>query len=370
MLMRALFAVAILVGLSTAARGAADLPVRIKDLTSIEGVRENPLVGYGLVVGLNGTGDRRQTLFSTQSLANLLQQMGVTVPASQMLVQDVAAVMVTASLPPFARPGARLDVTVAAIGDASSLQGGILVLTSLRGVDNRVYAIAQGPLVLGGYTAGRGGNTRTVNHPTTARIPAGGIVEVKAPSISLEGELRLQLHQADFTTASRIAAALNRRFPGAVPAARATDSASVAVTIPKQFAAQPADFIAEIENLTVTADAPAKVVVNERTGTVVMGQNVRIAPVTIVHGSLTVEIHTAYEVSQPGPFSPGSSQIIPQTAVQAVEPPARNVQLPSGATVEELVRSLTAIGVTARDVIAILQNLRSAGALQAELEII
>src|SRR5579885_789193 len=154
MLMRALFAVAILVGLSTAARGAADLPVRIKDLTSIEGVRENPLVGYGLVVGLNGTGDRRQTLFSTQSLANLLQQMGVTVPASQMLVQDVAAVMVTASLPPFARPGARLDVTVAAIGDATSLQGGILVLTSLRGVDNRVYAIAQGPLVLGGYTAG------------------------------------------------------------------------------------------------------------------------------------------------------------------------------------------------------------------------
>jgi flagellar P-ring protein FlgI len=355
--------------MTIAAAPAMDTSVRIKDLTSIEGVRDNPLIGYGLVVGLNGTGDRRQTLFSAQSLANLLQQMGVTVPASQMRVQDMAAVLVTANLPPFARPGGKLDVTVAAIGDATSLQGGILVLTSMRGVDNRVYAIAQGPLVLGGFTAGRGANSQTVNHPTAGRIPGGGIVEVKAPAPPLQDELRLQLRQADFTTASRIAAVLNGHFPGS-PVAHAADSGSVVVTVPGQFAAQPADFIAEIERLTVVADAPAKVVVNERSGTIVMGENVRISPVTIVHGSLTVEINTTYEVSQPGAFTQGTTEVVPQTGIRATEQKARNILLPQGATVEELVRSLAAIGVTPRDVIAILQNLRSAGALQAELEVI
>jgi flagellar P-ring protein FlgI len=362
-----LFTLTLLAGASAL---ATDTPVRIKDLTSLEGVRENPLVGYGLVVGLNGTGDRRQTLFSAQSLANLLQQMGVTVPAGQMRVQDMASVLVTASLPPFARPGSKLDVTVAAIGDATSLQGGILVLTSLRGVDSRVYAIAQGPLVLGGYTAGRSGSSQTVNHPTAGRIPSGGIVEVSAPSMPIQGEVRLQLRQADFTTASRIAAALNERFPEPVPVAQAADSGSVRVAIPKQFAAQPAGFIAEIEKLTVTADTSAKVVVNERTGTIVLGAHVRISPVTIIHGSLTVEIHTTYEVSQPAPFSQGTTQVVPKTDVRSTEQKARNILLPEGATVEELVRSLAAIGVTARDVVAILQNLSSAGALHADLQVI
>lgn len=356
--------------LTGASAPAVDSPVRIKDLTSIEGVRENPLIGYGLVVGLNGTGDRRQTLFSAQSLANLLQQMGVTVPAGQVRVQDMAAVLVTASLPPFARQGSRLDVTVAAMGDATSLQGGVLALTSLRGIDGRVYAISQGPLALGGYTAGRGGNSQTVNHPTTARVPGGGIVESNAPSVTFQNEIRLQLHRADFTTASRITAALNGRFPAATPIAHAADSGSILVTIPRQFAAGPADFIAEIEKLSVTADAVAKVVINERSGTIVLGENVRISPVTIMHGGLTVEIHTTYDVSQPAPLSQGTTEVIPQTVVRGTEQKARSVVLPQGASVEELVRSLAAIGVTARDVVAILQNLQSAGALQAQLEII
>src|SRR5689334_17650719 len=186
---------------------------RLKDLVAIEGVRDNQLIGYGLVVGLAGTGDRRQTVFSAQSLANMLERMGVSVPAGGMRVNNVAAVMVTATLPPFAQPGMRLDSTVAAIGDCSNLQGGILVLTSLRGADGQVYAVAQGPVVTGGFVAGRGGNNTTVNHPTVGRSPAGGIVERPAPSITPHGVVRLQLHQSDFTTSTRITAAVNRKFP-------------------------------------------------------------------------------------------------------------------------------------------------------------
>jgi flagellar P-ring protein precursor FlgI len=355
--------------LLAALTAAGTTPARIKDLTSIEGVRNNPLVGYGLVVGLNGTGDRRQTLFSTQTLANLLQQMGTTVPASQIRVQDIAAVLVTGELPPFARPGTRIDLTVAAVGDATSLQGGVLVMTSLHGVNGVAYALGQGPLVLGGFAAGGGANSRTVNHPTTGRIPSGGIVEVPAPPAALEGTLRLQLRNADFATASRIAAAVNRKL-ASQNVARAENSASVAVAIPAAMAGRAADFIAEICDIPVEADMPAKVVINERTGTVVLGQKVLIAPVTIVHGTLTVEVQTVYDVSQPQPFTQGTPQVLPQTSVRAKESQANNIVLREGATVEDLVRSLAAIGATARDVVAILQNLRSAGALQAELEVI
>ncbi|MBC7928821.1 MAG: flagellar basal body P-ring protein FlgI, partial [Bryobacteraceae bacterium] len=250
--------------------GFADVPAaRLKELASIEGVRGNQLLGYGIVVGLNGTGDRRQTVFSAQSLANLLNQMGVSVPAETLRVNNTAAVLVTASLPPFARPGAKIDVTAATIGDSSNLQGGLLILTSLKGVDGQTYAVAQGPVVTAGFTAGGGfGNRQTVNHPTVGRVPDGAIVERAAPSASLETSVRLQLAHADFTTASRVAEAVNKRFSsdGSI-VARAENSASVVVDTPKSWAGRGADFIAELERLTVQADRVAKIVINERTGT-------------------------------------------------------------------------------------------------------
>jgi flagellar P-ring protein precursor FlgI len=343
--------------------------MRIKALASIEGIRDNPLIGYGLVVGLNGTGDRQQTVFSVQSLTNMLREMGLTVPPTAILVRNTAAVMVTATLPPFARSGSRIDVTIGAVGDATSLQGGILLLTSLRGVDGKVYSVAQGPLVLGAYLAGRTGNSQTLNHPTAGRIPNGAIVEVAAPHTSIEGSLRLDLHEADFTTATRMAAAINQHFQTETTA-RAEDSATVAVTIPPSFAQRTPEFIAEIERLTVEADSQERVIVDERTGTIVMGRKVLILPVTVMHGGLTVEVKTTYEVSQPAPFSQGTTAVVPQTTVRAQEDKARSISLPQGSTVEDLVQSLNAIGATPRDVIAILQGLKSAGALGAELQVI
>ena len=343
---------------------------RLKELVSIEGVRENQLVGYGLVVGLNGTGDRRQTLFSAQSLSNLLQQMGVSVPAQAMRVNNTAAVMVTASLPPFARPGARIDITAAAMGDANNLQGGLLVMTSLRGVDGQVYAMAQGPVVTGGFVAGGGGNRQTVNHPTVGRIANGASVERPSPSVALNGTIRLQLRHADFTTAARIAEALNRKFDSEGPVARAQDAAAVEVTPPQQYASRSIEFIAAIEGITVEADQLARIVVNERTGTIVMGREVQILPVAVMHGNLSIEITTSYEVSQPNPLSSGTTQVIPRVGVGVKEDRARDLVIPKGATVDDLVRALNSIGVTPRDVIAILQNIKVAGALAADIEVI
>jgi flagellar P-ring protein precursor FlgI len=340
---------------------------RLKDLVAVEGVRDNQLIGYGLVVGLAGTGDRRQTMFSAQSLTNLLERMGVTVPPTAIRVTNTAAVLVTATLPAFAQPGARIDTTVAAIGDAANLQGGILVLTSLRGADGQVYAVAQGPVVTGGFSGGRGGNSQTVNHPTVGRTPNGAIVERPAPSVAPKGSVRLQLRQSDFTTSARIVESIQKRFQGA---AKAESAGVVSVTIPPEYAARATEFVAELENLAVDADRPARVVVNERTGTIVLGKDVRIQPVAILHGNLNVEIQTSYAVSQPAPLSQGTTEVVPQTTVTAKEEKARNVVLKQGATVEELVRALAAIGSTPRDVIAILQNLRSAGALEAEIEVI
>ncbi len=357
-----------------AALGAsAPLPAatRLKELVSLEGMRENQLLGYGLVVGLAGTGDRRQTVFSAQSLTNVLERMGVSVAPEAIRVNNTAAVMVTAVLPPFAQPGSKIDVTVAAIGDASNLQGGLLLLTSLRGADGRVYAVAQGPVVTGGFVAGRLGTTQTVNHPTVGRVPNGATVERPAPTAEPGTQLRLQLRHADFSTAVRIAQAVNRKFSGGgEPAARADNAALVSVRVPEAFASRPAEFIAELEQLTVETDRPAKVVVNERTGTIVMGKEVRISPVAILHGNLTVEIQTAFAVSQPPPLSPGTTQVVPQVGVGIKEDKARNVVLKEGATVEELVRALMSVGTTPRDIIAILQNLRAAGALEAEIEVI
>lgn len=351
--------------------GAAKGGTRLKDLVAIEGVRDNQLVGYGLVVGLNGTGDKNTTFFSTQSLTNLLQRMGVTVSPTLVLVRNTAAVLVTADLPPFAQPGTRIDISVGTIGDATNLRGGLLVLTALKAADGQIYAAAQGSVVTGAFVAGRGGNSQTVNHPTAGRVPNGAIVEKTAPSIEPSGRIKLQLKQEDFTTAARIAEAINQRFGGenAQPA-RAENSALVSVDPPAAYKGKAVEFLGELEKLTVDPDRAARIVINERTGTIVMGKEVRIAPVAILHGGLTVEIQTILNTSQPQPLSAGQTTVTPQINVTSKEEKARNVVLRQGASVEELVRALTAIGSTPRDIIAILQNLKAAGALDAEVEVI
>jgi flagellar P-ring protein precursor FlgI len=344
---------------------------RLKDLVSLEGVRDNQLMGYGLVVGLNGTGDKQLTLFSTQSLANLLKRMGVTIDPTQMQVHNMASVMVTADLPPFAEPGTRIDVISAAIGDARTLQGGILLLTPLKAADGQIYAVAQGPVITGGFVAGRGGNTQTTNHPTVGRTPGGAIVERAPPSLAPSSHLKLQLHHADFTTAARVVEVVNRRYAASQsPVARALNPSSIVVDIPPGYSARPVEFVAEMENLSIESDRRAKVVMNERTGTIVIGREVRIAPVAIMHGALSVEVRTQLDVSQPPPLSTGATTVTPQTTVAAREERARNIVLPKGATIEELVRALQAIGSTPRDIIAILDALRSAGALDAVIEVI
>ncbi|MEO8658389.1 MAG: flagellar basal body P-ring protein FlgI [Bryobacteraceae bacterium] len=341
---------------------------RLKDLVSLEGVRSNQLIGYGLLVGLSGTGDKRQTVFTAQSLTNLLQRMGVSVPPTAIQVKNTAAVMVTAVLPPFAQPGTQIDVNAAAIGDASSLQGGMLLMTGLKGPDGQVYAVAQGAVVTGGYSAGSGGNTQSVNHGNVGRVPNGAIVERAAPAPVIQNTLRLQLRTADFTTSARVASVLNQRF-GDV--AHADNSAVVSVVIPPRFQGLKTEFISELEKLSVEPDRMAKIVINERTGTIVMGSEVRISPVAIMHGNLNVEVQTVLNVSQPEAFSPGGkTAVTPQVTVGAKEEQARNVVLKEGTTAEELVRALNAIGSTPRDIISILQNLKTAGALDAELEVI
>jgi flagellar P-ring protein FlgI len=350
---------------------AATAAVRLKELVSFEGARDNQLIGYGLVVGLNGTGDKRQTVFSAQSLTNMLERMGVSVAATALLVRNTAAVIVTANLPPFAQPGTRIDVTASAIGDSANLQGGILVLTSLKAADGQVYAVAQGAVVTGGFVAGKGGNNQTVNHPTVGRVPTGAIVERSPPSVAPSPKLKLQLRNADFTTAARIAAALNQRFgKEGNPVARAENSALVTVNEPAGYADRHVEFVSDVENVTVESDRRQRIVVNERTGTIVMGKEVVIQPTAILHGGLSVEIKTTPIVSQPAPLSTGTTSVVPQVATAAKEDRAKNVILNNGATVEDLVRGLMAIGSTARDVIAILQNLRAAGAIDADIEVI
>jgi flagellar P-ring protein FlgI len=344
---------------------------RLKEVVSLEGVRDNQLVGYGLVVGLNGTGDKRQTVFSIQALTNILQRMGITVAPTAILVRNMAAVMVTATLPPFAQPGTKIDVTAAAIGDATNLQGGLLLLSPLKGPDGQVYAVAQGSVLTGGFIAGRGSNSTTVNHPTVGRIPDGAIVEKGPPSVAPSAKLTLQLNQADFTTAARVADAINRRFAGeSDPIAHAENAGAVIVNVPGIYSKRAVEFVAELENLTVESDRRQKVVINEKTGTIVLGKEVRISPVAILHGALSVEIRTRLDVSQPQPLAQGNTATTPQTTVTAKEEKAKNVVLEKGATIEDLVRALQAIGSAPRDIVAILQSMRTAGALDADIEVI
>ncbi len=344
--------------------------VRIKDVADLQGTAPIQLVGYGLVIGLNKTGDRRQTLFSTQSLANTLQRFGVTVPPEQIKVENVAAVLVTSELSAFARPGSRLDVTASSIGDARSLQGGTLVVTPLRGPDGQVYALAQGPLTLGGFGAGRGGNSVQVNHLTVGRVPGGALVQVgQQVQLGRPDSIILSLHEPDFSTASRLATVVNAELGG--DAATVVDPATITVKMPQQFNGSVPELMARVEPLMLTPDAVARVIINERTGTVVVGGGVRLGVAAVAHGNLSVKISESYNVSQPSAFSQGGQTVVtPQTDVQVDSATAQLIELEEGVTLDAVVRTLNALGVTPRDIIAIMQALKAAGALRAEIVII
>jgi flagellar P-ring protein precursor FlgI len=343
--------------------------VRVKDIAQVGGVRYNQLVGYGLVVGLSGTGDREGTEFTVQSLVSMLRRMGITVDPEEVKVKNVAAVIVTANLPPFVKPGSRIDVLVSSLGDARSLQGGTLLFTPLRGADGEVYAIAQGPLSIGGFSfGGAGGGGIQKNHPTVGQIPAGAIVEKTVPDqFSDQKKLTIFLRSPDFTTVQRMTRVINRYFNTEI--ARAKDSGTILVQAPNNFPGGIVELAATIERLEINPDTPAKVVIDERTGTVVMGENVRISTIAISHGNLTIMIKEQPRVSQPLPFSGGTTQVIPESDVTAEEGKQKLILVPAGVSIKEVVKAINAIGATPRDLIAILQAIKAAGALQAELEI-
>jgi flagellar P-ring protein precursor FlgI len=340
---------------------------RIKDIATFEGVRGNQLLGYGLVVGLNGTGDGSQSAFTPQSLSNMLRRLGIVVDPDKVRVKNVAAVMVTAEAPPFSRSGRTIDVTVSSIGDSKSLSGGTLLLTPLRGPDGTVYASAQGMVSVGGaFSASAGGASSQRNHPTAGRIPGGAFLERDIVfELGSRRDLRLLLRDPDFTTAARIEKSLNDAFgPGT---AKAEDSGGVAVRFPEAQATNQVDFLSRIEDVSVDPDSPARLVFNEKTGTVVMGADLRISRVAISHGNLSIQVENAVQVSQPEAFSKGETVVTDQPTIQAKEEPARVLVLDQGASIGELVKGLNRIGATARDMIAIFQAIRAAGALQAEI---
>ncbi len=343
---------------------------RIKDIAHIEGFRPNQLSGYGLVVGLNGTGDRQNTEFTVQTLANLLQEYNIRVNPGDVRVKNVAAVIVTAEIPAFVQPGTTLDAAVSSVGDASSLSGGTLLLTPLKGPDGKVYAVAQGPVSLGGgYTAIGVGAKIMKNHQTAGRITAGVLLERAIPSavVGSDGQIRINLDQPDFTTATRISQRL-ASSPLRV-AAQSISPGVVTVAIPDKFKSDPIAFISAVESVEIAADSPARIVVNERTGTVIISEDVRIAPVAVAHGGLHITIKTEQRVSQPNPFGKGRTEVVPDTTIAAKEESGQLLELPGGAGVSlgEIVQALNSLGVTPRDLIAVFEALREAGALQAEL---
>lgn len=365
------------------------IPARIKDISSIKGIRPNQLFGYGLIVGLNGSGDKGGTGFTIQGLANMLEHMGVHVSAADIKVSNVAAVMVSATLPPFARIGKKIDITLSSIGDAKSLSGGTLLLTPLQGVDGKVYGLAQGAVSIGGYSVGGAdGGGVTKNHPTVGRISGGATIEREVPlSVMDKKELTIMLDNPDFNTVTRVADAINTRLEEIL--VTPIDSGTLKLKIPERLQDKVVNLIAQIGELEVTPDNIAKVIVNEKTGTVVIGQNVSIQKVAVAHGNLSIQIKENKDVSQPSPFAPGgegaapvqvgdgiivapggSTVVSPDSDVTVEEERSRLILIQPGRTIGELVNALNAIGVTPRDLITILQALKAAGALQGELEII
>ena len=343
--------------------------VRIKDIANIKGVRTNKLVGYGLVVGLDGTGDGKKAIFTVQSMVSMLEKMGITVNAEDIKVKNVAAVMVTAELPPFSKSGARIDALVSSIGDAQNLQGGTLLLTPLKAANGKVYAIAQGPVNTGGFAAG--GNSASVrkNFPTVGRLIDGATVERDINAdFNSRTSLTLSLQRPDFTTVTRVTDAINALFYDQI--ASASDAGTIQVSVPVAYAGNLVELVAMIERLDVLPDNTARVVINERTGTVVMGENVRIATIAIAHGNLSILVKENYDVSQPRAFSDGETVVTPDTDLSVQEGENKLVMIPAGASIGDVVNALNALGVSPRDLIAIFQAIKAAGALQAKLEVI
>jgi len=342
---------------------------RIKDIASLKGVRSNQLIGYGLVVGLNGTGDGSGTKFTVQSLVNMMEHLGIHALPDQVKVSNVAAVMVTADLPPFGREGSKIDVLVSSVGDAKSLQGGTLLLTALRGVDNRIYALAQGPLVVGGFaSSGAAGGGVQKNHPTVGRIPGGASIEREIPfHFAKLKDLVISLNEPDFTTAMRVTDAINGTFHQRV--AFPSDAGTIRVRVPADMRKNMVGMMASLEQININPDSKAKIILDERTGTVVMGQDVRISSVAIAHGNLSVTIKEN-KVSQPAPFSQGQTVVTPQSNVKVTEGQKKLIVMPTGTSLGDVVKALNAIGVSPRDLISIFQAIKAAGALQADLEII
>ena len=334
----------------------------------VAGARDNQLVGYGLVVGLAGDGDKNLA-FSVQTIANMLQRFGVTIPASTIQSKNVAAVMVAADIPAFIKPGARLDVTISSLGDAKSLQGGYLLQTPLYGVNEEVYAVAQGATSLGGFTAGAGGPggaTVQKNHPTVATIIGGALVEKEIPAtIVKNNSIELLLRDSDFTSAARVASAINEKFPDI---AQALDSTSVKVRIPDGIVESPVDFIARLEAIEVFPDVSARIIVNERTGTIVANSRIRISHCAVSHGNLIINVASTMNVSQPSPFSQtGTTTTTPTTNTKVTEVKSRLIELQEMPSIERVASALNSLGVTPRDMMAIFQAMKQAGALQAEL---
>ncbi len=375
-LLRCLTLLALLIGLSTL--GLDVQAKRLKDLASLQGVRENQLIGYGLVVGLDGSGDMTtQTPFTVQSITNMLAQMGINLPStaiSQTMLKNVAAVMVTANLPAFSRPGQTLDVTVSSIGNANSLVGGTLLMTPLKGADGNVYAMAQGNLLVGGIGAGAKGSKVVVNHLSVGRIPAGATIERSVKSPFSEGDtLTLELNETDFTTASRVVEAINQGLSShessGTPIASALDGRTIQVHAPSGTAR--VTFMSQLENLQVdTGVEEARVIINARTGSVVMNQNVTLDECAVAHGNLTVVINSTNEVSQPNPLANGETVQTGQASVDIKGDKGGLVKVSKGASLSEVVKALNGIGATPQDLLSILQSMKTAGALHADLEVI
>ncbi len=350
------------------AAAANDPEVEIGNITRIKGQRVNQLIGYGIVVGLNGSGDSNRSQATVQSVANMLQNFGVNVTDGQVASQNIAAVMVTAELPAVAHNGDQLDITVSSIGDADSLQGGTLLLTPLQAPNGEVYASAQGPLSVGGYSVGGGGNSEVQNHPTVGQIPNGALVEREINSTLDGSNLTYVIANPNFKTASQIANTINNNFGDGT--AQALNASTIDISMPENFNYGMVDFIAEVNSLKVTPAVEAKVVIDERTGTVVFSHNVSISTVAVAHGNLSVSISTQEEVSQPEPFSGGETTVTEDVQIEVDEGPESNMLIVSQEnTIEDLVTALNAIGATPRDIISIIQKIDAAGALHAELEI-
>jgi flagellar P-ring protein precursor FlgI len=340
------------------------MPVR--DMALIAGARDNQLIGYGLVVGLAGDGDK-DPVYTQQTLANLLERYGVNVPASTLSSKNIGVVMVTADIPAFIKSGARLDVQVASMGDAKSLQGGVLLQTPMLGADGKVYALAQGPLAVGGFTVGGsgGGAGVTKNHPTVGTIINGALVEREIPATVVhDNSIELLLREPSFTSASRMAEAINLMFANS---AQAIDSTTVKVHLPEGLEDRPVDFIARLETVEVTPDTPARIIINERTGTIVATSTIRISNCAVSQGNITLTVATTMDVSQPNALSRGTTVVTPRTDLKVTENKSHIVSLPDLPTVEKVASTLNALGVTPRDMMAIFQAMKQAGALQAEL---